>query len=186
MRGFDCYYYYMTDKKEFVKNGRTACWAGICAPPNSKGVIADTLYIYKFENVNVVDNKQIVRLVNLINNITPCKIVTIKKEKYIKYKLLRTYDQNLVLLNFIRQLWYENCRAAFDFKKFFDELQKTRRKKEVDPLFFIMDIFKKYIKYDNTQYAFTHSNFIKGVVPKTKEQLFKYNGNSVAQFLKQK
>jgi len=184
MRGYDCHYYYMTSNKELVKNSNSACWAGINNTPYIKKgkVIKNTIYIERFENEVIVNNKHIVRLVNLINNITPCKIVSIKKVKYIKFKLLGTYDQNLIVLNFIRQLWYE-CFTLFDSISFFDELKKTKRKKEVDSLYFIMSIFKKHVIWDKESYTSGHSNFIKGIKPKKTSDLLKYKGNSVAKFL---
>lgn len=184
MRGYDCHYYYMTTKGKLVKNNNSACWASINNTPyvNKDTVIGGTIYIDNFENKAIVSEEQIIRLVNLINKITPCKMVRIKRTRYIKYKMLKTYDQNLILLNFIRQLWYD-CNTLFDTKSFFAELKKTRKKKDVDPLYFIMDIFRKYVLYDKENYTSGHSNFIKGIVPKTKDDLLKYNGNSVALFL---
>lgn len=63
-----------------------------------------TIYIRNFEEK---ETKQYIDdFIYLLNTIVPTEIVEIKKIKYIKTNLLHTYDQSLIFLNFIRNLWY--------------------------------------------------------------------------------
>lgn len=110
MNSFQCYYYRKLEKKEakaagqeFQQNGNNACWAGIRSwmPPNSDKY--EILYVDKFKHK--ATEKYVELLVNTINEITPCGVT--KDGKYITFELFGTYDQSLVMLNFLRNLWFE-------------------------------------------------------------------------------
>jgi hypothetical protein len=77
------------------------CWADIF---DYRSQTDGNIYIYRFREPNT--EKHIPKLLSIINEITPCELVTIDGMEYIQYKLLPFYNQNLLILNFIRYLWY--------------------------------------------------------------------------------
>lgn len=127
MRGFQCEYFVKDEKGDLTKeykntlNGNittihSACWA------STRNLPAGTfIYIENFQTEKT--KSEIDRLVNVINEITPCKVVVIKKKEYIEFKLLETYDQSLILLNFIRNLWHTPGGNVYNSAKRKTELQ---------------------------------------------------------------
>jgi hypothetical protein len=111
------------------------------------------VFIDKFNHPKTAKYQSL--LISLINTITPCSIVTRDGKKYIKFKLMKTYDQSLVLLNFIRNLWHEPLSGySVDF---FKMLKGAKYK---DPLARLMWANKEAVKMNKRQpiYALGHSN----------------------------
>lgn len=201
---YDCYYYIDIGNKELVRIRNTACWAGIngvnkyyytsntekdkWGSPETKlyNKPIEHLYVSAFRSTkNSLANTK--ALVNLINNITECKIVTIKKQKYIKYKLINKghYYSNLLLLNFLRMVWYEP--NYFNYKQFFKDI----RKKDVkinDSLYFLMDMTRINVLPRTRDYGsyLNHSLITPDIVPKNSKLLFEYKGDRMDDFLTQK
>ena len=187
MRGYECYIYHLQNKK-LVKNSNNACWAGlnrsIFSDDKGNYIILDAktkdyIYIDKYIEPEITD-KQRKRIITLINKITPCKFTTIEKVKYIQYKLLKNHYSNLLLLNFIRILWYQN--KAFNNEQFFIDICKPKTRK-LDYLEFMMICIKNNVDNNNSYGLGDHSFVYKDIIPKTKEMLYKYTGNSMRTFL---
>jgi len=174
MRGFQCHYY-LKDKNGNLSNNydwihpytklsqiaviSQACWSSVSRLP-----AGSFIYIDNYKTEKTKDN--IKSLIDLINEITPCSIVKIKDKDYIEYKLLKHYDQNLILLNFIRNLWnhpgVSHTEGAQELPLpkyidiFFDELKKSKYK---DPLQKLTDANKKAcVDYRKCNYGLGHSN----------------------------
>jgi len=205
MRDYSSYqcYYYIKINNNLQQIANIACWAGLMYPKSyyyhsgkldkynnlkrelyNKSV--DYIYIDNFRTrFNSLANTK--ALVNIINQITPCKLVTKNKKSYIKYKLINEghYYSNLVLLNFIRMSWYKP--DSFEYKQFFKDI----RKKNViisDPLYFLMECVKNnVISQHNNRYPsyLNHSLVTPTIIPKNVDKLFKYNEISMQKFLEQ-
>ena len=131
MRCYKCYIYHLQNKK-LVKNSNDACWAGLNRArfSDDKGdyIILDAktkdyIYIDKYIEPEITD-KQRKRIIYLLNKITLCKFEKIDNKTYIKYKLLNNHYSNLLLLNFIRILWYTNL--SFNNEQFFIDISKSK------------------------------------------------------------
>lgn len=163
---YGCHYYAFINKV-FTRNGNGACWAGIqvYVVPNQPKYI----YITDYDNEHTRKYQKL--LISLINEITPCTFLTRQKVKYIKYELMSGgYNKNLVLLNFIRNLW-SNPRYSenIDYTKiFFETLEKSNKK---DPLEMLMEANIKAC--EGLKYAPGHSNVnpVKDMKIKNKKQL---------------
>ena len=187
MRGYECYIYHLQNKK-LVKNSNNACWAGlnrsIFSDDKGNYIILDAktkdyIYIDKYIEPEITD-KQRKRIIYLLNKITLCKFTTIENVKYIQYKLLKNHYSNLLLLNFIRILWYQN--KAFNNEQFFIDICKPKTRK-LDYLEFMMICIKNNVDNNNSYGLGDHSFVYKDIIPKTKEMLYKYTGNSMRTFL---
>lgn len=177
VRGFSCYYKSYTKGNELVTNSNSACWAGVKMELQSG---SDYIYIFKY--IDESTSEYIDDFLKIINEITECCIVKIDNIEHIKFKLLKTYDQNLILLNFIRNLWY----SQFDkySESFFENLFKSKYE---DPLQKLLDAHK--IACVPMEHSWRdHSNCVKSenIQIKKKEFLYNYNGRSVDEFLKLK
>ncbi len=103
-------------------------------------------------------------------------------------KLLSTYDQNLILLNFIRNLWHsptETCFPTTDNRYatyFFEALEKSTY---IDPLKRLTNANKKACEKYGYKRNVGHSNVAIGssLVLKDKESLLKWQGVVTNQFL---
>lgn len=119
---------------------------------------------HAFNDLNeLLYNKYITRIVNLINKITPCKKVIINNKLHIKYKLLDKYSQNLVLLNVIRMLWYKPGNINID--NFIQNILKPKEKNK-DVLYFIFEKINNNIEenHNNGQYQYgNHSCIYKNI-----------------------
>ncbi len=188
MRGFQCHYYHLQNDDTLIANDNSACFAGVreyhSASKRENLKEKNVIYIDQFTHLKT--SKYIKLLVGIINEITPCKVVTIKKKKYIKFQLLATYDQSLVLLNFIRNLWYNPVQMygkeeGVYYKEFFRELETS---KEEDALAKLTSANKeacRIAKLGSSGHCNCHSyNLLK--IKKTKE-LLEYKGVSTSQFL---
>lgn len=189
MRGYECYLYHLENNK-LVQNNNQACWAGL-NKPNFKFANRDGNYIIldnETKDYIYIDNyieseittPQRARIVYLINKITPCKFVMIDSKIYIRYKLLKNHYSNLLLLNFIRILWYEN--KSFDNEQFFIDICKPKPRK-LDYLEFMMTCINNNVNTSSTFGHGNHSFVYPNIIPKTKEMLYKYTGNSMYNFL---
>lgn len=104
MRSYTAYSYAFVDKKfKFVTS---ACWQGLnYLNPEVKDIF---IHQYKYPQTE----KYVPLIVKTVNQITPCNIVSIyskkedKMQEYIHYKRLGIYNKDLLILNFIRNLWY--------------------------------------------------------------------------------
>jgi len=189
MRNYGCYIYHLQDNK-LIQNENTACWADLNREKfidiKYNNIILDTktkdyIYIDRYIEPEITD-KQRKRIIYLINKITECKFVTIKKVKYIQYKLLSNHYSNLLLLNFIRILWYSNC--SFNNEQFFIDICKPKPR-NLDYLEFIMICVRNNVSTESAaswNYG-NHSFVYKNIIPKNKEMLLKYTGNSMQTFL---
>lgn len=148
MRSFDCLYYIKHYKKLHQITNK-ACWAGVkhfdknIKPTSLWGrVVNDESINLKLKKSIYIDSyidplteMYIEPLLNIINQITLCKLEEIDKKVYIKYDLLETYDQNLILLNFIRNLWHTPGGNNFTLytTKFFENIVNNPLKHK-DPI----------------------------------------------------
>lgn len=192
MRYYECYIYHLENKK-LVQNDNHSCWNGLNRPiykrfdkveKKSVNIILDEetkdyIYIDKYIQPEITD-KQRKRIIYLINKITPCKFVTIEKVKYIQYKLLSNHHSNLLLLNFIRILWYKN--DSFNNGQFFIDISKTKSR-NLDYLEFMMTCIKNNVNDSSTFGHGNHSFVYPRIIPKTKEMLYKYTRNMMSIFL---
>lgn len=189
MRDYGCYIYHLENNK-LVQNNNQACWAGLNKSnfkfTNRDGnyitldnETKDYIYIDKYIEPEITD-KQRKRIVYLINKITPCKFITIKKVKYIQFKLLKNHYSNLLLLNFIRILWYKN--GSFNNEQFFTDICKPKPR-NLDYLEFMMTCIKDNVNNGDSWSWGNHSFVYKNIIPKTKEMLLKYTGNIMQTFL---
>ena len=176
MRGYECYVYHLINK-ELVANSNTACWAGL----NKSVCLGKNIYIDEYIEPEITD-KQRRRIVYLLNKITLCKFTTIENVKYIQFKLLNNHYSNLLLLNFIRILWYKN--KSFNNNQFFIDICKPKTK-GLDYLEFMMTCIKNNVNNSpkKSWYYGDHSFVYLGIIPKTKEMLLKYTGLSMQTFL---
>lgn len=186
MRSYACHFYHLQSGK-LTKNSNDACWAGLNRDVykdwNYENIILDIktkdyIYIDQYIEPEITD-KQRARIIYLINKITPCKFVTIESKIYIRYKLLKNYYSNLLLLNFIRVLWYSN--KSFKNDQFFIDICKPKTK-SLDYLEFMMTCVKNNVTDENFEHG-NHSFTYPKIIPKTKEMLYKYTGNSMQTFL---
>lgn len=194
MRGYDCFYYHY-ENKELVKNSATACWAGLSnqfrkkekGTSNTLQIVLDEktknfIYISDFNFDELEDNDR-KRMVYLVNKINHCKFVKIKGIVYIEYALLKNHYQNLLLLNFIRCLWYK--AGSFDNENFFIDICK-RKPKNLDYLEFMMTCIKKNVSKSNTWSYGDHNFVYADIIPKRKELFLQYTGMSMMEFLQSK
>jgi hypothetical protein len=190
MRDYSCFVYHLQNKK-LIQNNNQACWNGlnmkIYIDENYNNIILDDktkdyIYIDKYIEKEITD-KQRKRIIYLINKITPCKFTKIDDKIYIQYKLLKNYYSNLLLLNFIRILWYQN--QSFNNEQFFVDICKSKLK-NLDYLEFMMTCIKNNVNTESSWYYGDHSFVYLGIIPKTKEILYKYTGISMSNFLQLK
>ena len=204
MNSYGCYYYAINDNKELIKNGNNACWAGLLNNWNTKKIKGTPNYIYINYNRlgNNLTQEQLNRFIQLLNNITPCKLVTLdydeaflykhnnqdfyenlKNKDFIKYKLInKSYGANLVLLNFIRMIWYKP--DLFDYDKFFELIMNKSR--GIDSLYFLLNCVKECVKEKGTcnYYIYGgHSLVYNNIKPKKSRDLKNYLGKTMQYFL---
>jgi len=153
MRNYSCYYGKYVNKK-VIKSNSSACWASI---DRDGFEYVQNLYIYKFEEPDIT-YEQIKLLVSIVNQITPCSIVTHKKIKYIKYRKIKGYIKNLIILNFIRALWHETG-GILSSQLFLNSLKNPKVIYE-DPLEKLLYSYKEsFINVNSPYNVFDHNNF---------------------------
>ena len=156
MRSFNCHYYRLlleNKKKILSKNSVTVCWSGLHHFLKDNSI--DYIYIDSF--VEELTKKNIRYLLNLINQITPCKLATVNKKQYIKYKLLKRYDNDLVLLNFIRNLW--NAQPIYHLTKKNANVQESKEAGENYIKHFFITLRSNRKLYKDALERLTHANF---------------------------
>lgn len=176
MRDYKCYIYRKSGNK-LELNDNDACWAGV---QDYKG---GDIYIGEFTDKKTI--RHVKELISILNEITPTSLVKENKKRYIKFKLLDNYQKNLVVLNFIRNLWYEPYGVIDYTKKFFEYLKESKDKYE-DPLQRLTWANKKAsVGFFSNSIHFDHCNITASnkLKIKTKEQLFAYDGYTQSGFL---
>ena len=182
---YSCHIYEMEPNNILKKNGNTACFAGISSYLHKNG---SDIYIGNYEREETVMYAK--HLVMVVNKITPCEIVIIDNKKYIKFTLLKTYDQNLLVLNFIRNLWFSGeDRGWGEFNAdashsviFFKKLITLRSK---DTYVRLTQANQYSCIEKKIKYCPGHSNINDGtkLKIKTTKELFDYHGRSTSTFL---
>ena len=197
MNSFNCHMSHKLKDGSLNKNISTACWAVLRRYYDREDKFdikdidkqeEDIIYISNFRRTQT--EKDIPLLIQLINEISPCELVTINNIEYIKFQLLKTYDQSLILLNFIRNLWFDPSREfrssyAPYYIEFFKELNNINEK---DPLARLTLANKNACTTLNFPYGAGHSNIGKPheLVVKTTQSLLNYKGSCTQAFLKKK
>lgn len=181
MRGYSCYLYHLKTKdSDLIPNNNNACFAGLT---DYKRKLTDyfendTVYIKDYKEPET--EKYIDLLIENVNKITPCEIVTIKDINYIKFKLLDTYDQSLIVLNFIRNLWHSPISNYH-----IDFFTKLSELKDEDGLINLLTANKYACSKQNKDYPMGHSNHHPSdrLVIKSTEELLKYKTSNTTYFL---
>ncbi len=123
MRNFYCHF-----GPEGGKITQHVCWN----PLNwSKDIYPKGAVIHIDKYQDEVTEKYVKLLVGIINEIQPCSLVEAGKKTYISYKIIGIYNNDLILLNFIRNLWHEH-KAGYA-AGFFTELKKLA-KSDLSPM----------------------------------------------------
>lgn len=161
-KNYNCHYYY-EDNNKLIKVGNKACWYGFKGLKHEKD-----LNLYILPQVKLEEND--FRILELINKITPCKLVTYKGKSYIKYKSIceNDYRKNLVLLDFIRFIWHDQSRYI-NYEKFFNHINKKIKGK--DSLKLLLEGIK--VSSDIQMFDPGHSVAVRNLVPKTYKNLIK-------------
>lgn len=194
LRGYECYVSMYFDKV-LKQSESTACWSMMSflgywngqwdyynKPLSEREKVFHGKKIY-IDQYKCPETEQYIPLLTAtINEITPCQVVTIKNHEYIEYQSLATYNQNLILLNFIRNLWHEPSRHQGYSVRFFEALKTAT---QADPLERLTWANKEACI--TTTYSPGHSNVHTKSALKIKnsEQLRKYKGDSTTVFLTQ-
>ena len=125
MMTYECHVYIYTGGA-LIKANHCACWAmlhdgsrAVCFTSPHGPVPVQEVYIDNFQHPDTEAHQE--RLLSLINQITPCGKVEVCGKSLIRYRLLERYSQNLVLLNFVRNLWHDPLKGYV--KKFFAHLE---------------------------------------------------------------
>lgn len=177
MRGFECELKNKLKNGTYERNYNNACFSDINRIPNNEKLLENNAaYISEFEDEST--KKYIKLLLRLINKITPCTIV----DGYIRFELMPTYNQSLILLNFIRNLWNEPNSYEGYSEKFFKALVKGRME---DPLARLTNANKIACTEIRSLYSPGHSNCHPGgkLKVKTTDDLRKFKGTSTQTFL---
>jgi hypothetical protein len=125
---YTCYFNYFKDGQFLDNHVNRACWKYV-----------DTVLKFDIQEIYITNFKTketsvyIPLIVEYINKLTPCEIVKIEKQDYIKFTLLKQYRKSLVLLNFIRYLWCspktydhgKNNEFSLTFFKTLEQLNNT-------------------------------------------------------------
>jgi len=195
MRGYQCHFYHLNVQNKLEKNNNDACWAGINGPLgkgwgfNIKMDKENEKFIFVDRFVEKETQAYIPLLIRILNKVTPTELVEIDGKQYIKTKLLGTYDQSLIILNFLRNLWscptvFNGTQARFkDYIPTFFETLKTARKYK-DPLKRLLwanKIACEKAGCVSMGHSNIHSHDKLQIRPM--EELIAYNGHSTMEFL---
>lgn len=190
MRGYNCFF---TDNPDFDTISNKICWGDIKYNNGCKQ--EKEIYISDF--TYDATKKYVKTLVDVINKITPCELVIQNDVQYIKFKLLKNYDSSLILLSFIRTLWYnpipvkyleevtEENKLSY-IETFFNSLKELQNKIE-DSMELLLTAHKKAlepIKIPNN-YNDIHSNVYASerIQIKSTKDLLNYKGMTTEGFI---
>lgn len=193
MRSYQCNVSCYVDG-ELVQSAANACWSMLQCPQyfGKKGasleqIMGREIYISDYECQETEQYQDL--LIAIINEVTHCSKVRIGRKNYIKFHCLATYDQSLVLLNFIRNLWHNpgSTSASGYTNKFFGALEKSREVHE-DPVSRLTWANKEACSSSTSgMYGGSpgHSNVHPAdtLVIRTARDLLDYNGHSTGLFL---
>lgn len=175
MRGFQCTVYFGTSAGDLIPASHGACWGMLQGETRER-----IIYIGSFDEPETQKYQPL--LLGLVNKITLCKLYEHKiNKRLIQFQMLSTYDQSLVLLNFIRNLWHQPIPHYTS--NFFIALEKSEEYYS-DPLermtwANIRAVQAGVMLYGNVG----HSNVHKNLKVKSTKQLLDYKGNSTQAFL---
>ena len=154
-----------------------ACWSSLQHTTEGK-----TVKILLYESNNKEHEKLVI---DLLDRITPTQIDETNKE-ILYYTTLKTYDQNLILLNFLRNLWWEQPQVKGYKQRFFEYL-KNNKDDTKDPLVILTEAHIYGLEpFNHTTIYKDHSNCCNNCKVKTTKQLLEYKGTNVASFLQNK
>jgi hypothetical protein len=181
-RSYDCHYY-RRKGNGLIKNSNEACWSGIVdlfywnfyiskqkeKYKKTKNIPLH-IFIDKFQNEYITTRENLINVLNIINKITTCKLVIINNKEYIKYKFIcnKNYEANLLLLNFIRLLWYEDYNL--NFEQYYKDIAKYNNE---EPFLFLTTCLKNNVIIPSKYYYGNHSHVIPDIIPKTFEDVKK-------------
>lgn len=179
MNNFSCYFTNELNNQKTLR--RRVCWYYLNQIIYQKHEI---IYITKFDrNKKIFSEERLEVLIKVINNITPCEIIEYNKKRYIKFKLLKGYNNNLFLLNFIRNLWYMPDKYNTD--EFFNYLI-INNKKRISALKKLMqaniNACKDVICYRHHSNAL-NKEYHDRMVVKDKKYLYKWTGYNLTDFM---
>jgi len=202
MRGFSCHLYHKEDRG-YVQHRRTLCYNGIRDYKEGS-----TIYISHFHEKETEQYQELIT--EVVNEITPCRVIERDKvifattydvvkgtytttansiplkfgveniDKLIEFKLLKTYAQSLVLLSFIRNLWHDPSRGGYSVR-FFEILETL----EGDTLERLTTANKEAVKEFQMIYSVGHCNIFDNLVVRKTEELLKYEGRFVRDFMRE-
>jgi hypothetical protein len=191
MRIYACYYDITLKDGTKHQNGNTACWAGInrfycyvngeCTPSfhfnaRKNFLKDDTIFIKRFKEPEI-SFKEIKLLCKLIDEITPCKLDY--KHRRIKYTMVDLgYNNNLILLNFIRYCWYEPYKG---FSKLFFETLENNTGDAMQRLTHANKVASEI--YHGSTFSPGHSNVHKNLKIRTNAEFLSRSMDSTASFL---
>ena len=183
MNSFNCHISMYIDGK-LVKSKDNLCWriindeAGFTGKFTGKYgyCLGKYIYISQYDQPETRSYQNL--LIGVINEITPCEKIMINKTDYIKIKLLERYDNSLILLNFIRNLWFDPIPGYCN--KFFENLSKTDL---FDPMLKLTWANKEACA--NKKYSPGHSNYHhkNDLIMRSVKDLMEYTGSSTREFL---
>lgn len=160
-----------------IFNGYNTEWLAFNINELKEHLENGSIYIEDYETIT---SNYIPLLIEYINKITPCEIVKIQDKSFIKYKLIENYDNNLILLNFIRNLWHSPIKDYSTL--FFENLKMSNKEDALEALTESNKLACKKLEIRNSP---GHSNVHDYDLLKIKktEELFKYKGNTTKGFL---
>ena len=144
--GFNCWF--GKTREEITKY---VCWARV-----ADFKVSEILYI-KFKKYKETE-KHIEELVSIINEITECKIIKNEEDVIITILVKYTYNKMLILLNCIRNLWYNPDKPGL---KYIETFFSTLKEKGDDPMDRLTNANKIACEAAKVNYSPGHCNLHK-------------------------
>lgn len=183
-RGYECFFCFQKKDGTLSQCGNSACWSSIAVLTGTLSCkrndnFNNNIYIFNYDIPETRKYQEL--LIGTINQITPCAITKKDGRNFIKYTILETYDQNLILLNFIRNLWHEPHKGYV--ARFFENLILSGLEQK-DPLARLTWANKQACP-QHLVYPPGHSNVYMHKTLRVKEAvaLIKYKGYNTYSFL---
>jgi hypothetical protein len=134
----------------------------------------DTLILNLKSFNQILKEEYIIKLCEIINRITPC--IYNNLDNTISYTFINSehkdrYNRNILLLNFIRNLWYTPIFVDYDSIRFFEELNYN----DDDPMIILTRA--NLISCEKTKISPTHCNVHKDCKIKTLKDFNDHNFN---------